>query len=82
MSTAKEIEVAIQALSPSEREKLVDDLPSILPELRGEAAWQRIIHDPRPRPALTALGDKVAAELKANPERFPAIQDSDFDKHS
>jgi hypothetical protein len=82
MSTAKEIEVAIQALSPTEREKLVEDLPSILPELRGEAAWQRIIHDSRPRPALTALGDKIAAEMKANPERFPEIRDSDFDERS
>src|SRR5688572_33070554 len=67
VSTAKEIEVAIQALSPAEREKLVDDLPSILPELRGEAAWQHILRDPRPRPALTGLGDKIAAEMKANP---------------
>ena len=82
MSTAKEIEVAIQALSPAEREKLVVDLPSILPELRGEAAWQRILHDPRSRPALTALGDKIAEDMKANPARFPEIRDSDFDEHS
>jgi hypothetical protein len=67
MSTAKEIEVAIRALSPVERDKLLEDLPSILPELQGEAAWRRILDDPHPRPALTTLGDKIAAEMKANP---------------
>lgn len=82
MSTVKEIEAAIRALPPKEREKLVEELPSILPELNGDAQWQRIIHDPRPRPALTALGDKIASELKSNPERFPEIQDSDFDERS
>jgi hypothetical protein len=67
MSSAKEIEVAIQALSPTEREKLVADLPSILPELRGEPAWPRIMDDSRPRPALTALGDKIATERNPKP---------------
>ena len=41
-----------------------------------------IIHDPRPRPALTALGDAIEAQLKANPVALPEIQDSDFDRHS
>ena len=82
MSTVKEIEAAIRALPPEEREKLVEDLPSILPELNGDAAWERILHDPRPRPALTALGDQIAAEVKANPQRFPEIRESDFDERS
>jgi hypothetical protein len=82
MSTAKEIEAAILALPRSEREKLVEDLPAILPELDGDAEWSRIINDPRPRPALSALGDQIEAELKADPERFPEIKDSDFDQHS
>jgi hypothetical protein len=33
MSTVPEIEAAIKALPPSERERLAEDLPSILPEL-------------------------------------------------
>ena len=82
MSTAKEIEAAILALSPPEREKLVADLPAILPELYGDAVWERILSDPRPRPALTALGDEIAAQFKANPSRFPEIQDRDFDPPS
>jgi hypothetical protein len=81
MSTAKEIEAAIRALPPQEREKLVEHLPAILPEMNGDAAWERIITDPRPRPALTALGDEIEAQLKTNPERFSEIQDSDFDQH-
>ena len=82
MSTVQEIEAAIQALPATEREKLVADLPGILPELNGDAAWERILSDPRPRPALTALGDEIAAQFKANPSCFPEIQDRDFDPRS
>ncbi len=67
MSTVAEIEAAIQALPRAERERLANDLPAILPELNGDAKWQRIIADERPRPALTALGGEIAAQMKANP---------------
>jgi hypothetical protein len=80
MSTVKEIEAAIRALPPQEREKLVEDLPAILPEMNSDAAWERIITDPRPRPALMTLGDEIEAQLKTNPQRFSEIQDSDFDQ--
>jgi hypothetical protein len=63
MITVAEMEAAIRALPPAERERLADDLPSILPELNSDVKWQRIIADPRPRPALTALGDEIAAQL-------------------
>jgi hypothetical protein len=78
MSTVAEIEAAIRALPPAERERLADDLPSILPELNGDAKWQRIITDERPRPALTALGDEIAAQLKANLAAFRELRDGDF----
>ena len=80
MSTVAEIEAAIKALPPAERERLAEDLPSILPELNGDLKWQRIANDPRPRPALTALGDEIEAQFKANPDQFPEIRDGDFDK--
>ena len=80
MSTVAEIEAAIRKLTPAERERLADDLPSLLPELNGDAKWQRIITDARPRPALTALGDEVAAELKNNPAAFCELRDADFDQ--
>src|SRR5471032_1923529 len=66
MSTVQEIEAAIRELPTTEREKLVEDLPAILPELNGDAVWERILSDARPRPALTALGDEIAAQFKAN----------------
>ena len=50
MSTVAEIEAAIKALPPAERARLAEDLPSNLPELDGDLAWQRIIGDARPRP--------------------------------
>ena len=82
MSTVQEIKEAIRALPQKEREKLVEDLPSILPELGGDTEWSRIIHDSRPRPALTQLGNDIAAKLKANPATFPEIRESDFEAES
>lgn len=81
MSTANEIEAAIRALSAKERQKLIEVLPSILPELEGDTEWERINGDPRPRPALTALGDEIAAQLRSDPERFPEIRDRDFEQN-
>ena len=81
MSTVAEIEAAIKALLPNERERLAEDLPFILPELRGDLVWQRIINDERPRPALSALGDQIEASFKTQPAQFPEIKDSDSEKH-
>jgi hypothetical protein len=80
MSTVAEIEAAIKALPPADRERLADDLPAILPELNGDAKWQRIITDVRPRPMLTALGDEIAAQLKSNPAVLSELRDDDFDQ--
>ena len=59
------------------------DIPGYLqsrdPE-NGDLQWQRIANDSRPRPALTALGDEIAAQLKENPSAFEEMRDSDFDK--
>jgi NADPH-dependent ferric siderophore reductase len=82
MNTAQDIEAAIRMLSPVEREKLIQDLPSLLPELDGDMAWNRIIGDTGARPGLTALLDQVEAEYKTNPAAFPEIKDKDFDLHS
>lgn len=80
MSTVAEIEAAILALTPKDRQKLADELPAILPELNGDAKWQRIIANDRTRPALTALGDEIAAQLQANPTAYSEMRDTDFDK--
>jgi len=76
MSTVQEITAAIRKLGPKERRELASELSALLPELEssdGDAAWENIIHDPRPCPALTALGDEIEAQLAANPEVFPEI---------
>lgn len=78
MSTVSEIEAAIRALPPSERERLAEDLPSILPELRGDLVWQRIINDERPRPVLSALGDQIETCFKTEAAEYPRANDSDF----
>jgi hypothetical protein len=68
MSKVEQIENAIRALPPQERAQLVRDLPNILPELDGDAAWERIIRDSQPRPGLSALLDEAETEYRANPE--------------
>ncbi len=81
MSTATEITEAIRALSAAEREKLLQALPNVLPEIEGDVVWTAIINDPRPRPALTALLDETEAMLRENPEAFPQIAPEDFEKN-
>ena len=80
MSSLHEIESAISALSSEDRARLVRDLPGILPEWVGELAWQRILHDPNPSPALSALADSIDEEFAKNPEAFPEISDADFEQ--
>ena len=36
-------------------------------ETDGDLKWQRIINDPRPRPALSALGDEIEKQFKTTP---------------
>ncbi|CAN5466636.1 hypothetical protein BH20VER3_BH20VER3_16850 [soil metagenome] len=81
VSTVEEIREAIRQLSPVERAELADSLPALVPELDGDAEWERIINDPAPRPALTKLGDEVEAAYRANPEQFPVMSEEEFDKH-
>jgi hypothetical protein len=80
MSTVKEIEAAINALPQKQRQKLVERLPLILPELDGDGEWERIITDNRPRRELSELGDKIAAQLIADPESFLEIREDDFNQ--
>ena len=82
MSTVQEITGAIRKLSPAEREKLVAELPALLPELDGDAAWEQLIRDPRPRPALSALLDQAEAEYRQDPSSCPETSDAEFERHS
>jgi hypothetical protein len=79
MSTAQEIEDAIRSLTPSERAKLLQHLPHILPEFVGDQEWDRIIADERPRPALSEVLNRYEVELGQNPEKFPKVAEGDFD---
>jgi hypothetical protein len=79
VSTAQEIENAIRSLSPSERDKLLQHISQIFPELGGDLAWERITHDERPRPALSDLLNRYEAELTEDPEKFPRVAEGDFE---
>ncbi|MDB6115654.1 MAG: hypothetical protein JWQ62_2599 [Lacunisphaera sp.] len=71
MPTIEQIENDIRALPAEERARLMNDLPKLFPELDGDAAWDRIIHDDRPRPALSRLLDEVDAALAEDPAKYP-----------
>jgi hypothetical protein len=82
MSSVAEIEDAIRSLPAKDRAQLVADLPSILPELDGDAEWERIIGDESKRETLSKIGDEIEAELKRDPSTFPELHPRDFDQHS
>ena len=77
-----EIKQAIQSLTITERAELIADLPNLLPELDGDAAWERIIRDERPRPALSALLDEAQAEFRRKPSGFRETSDAEFDREA
>jgi hypothetical protein len=78
MSTAQEIEEAIRGLPPAERDKLLQHIPRLFPELAGDEEWNRITHDERPRPALSEVLNRYEAELAEAPEKFPKVAQGDF----
>ena len=82
MSTAQEIEDAIRALPATERDKLLRDIPDLFPELAGDAEWERLISDERPRPALKKLLDESEIGFRQNPDAFPEMTARDFDPSS
>ena len=79
MSTAQQIEEAIRSLEKTERDKLLQHLPQLFPELGGDANWEGIITDDRPRPSLSALLDNYEARLTAEPDSYPKVAENDFD---
>jgi len=78
MSTAREIEEAIRTLSASERNKLLQHIPALFPELANDAKWRKIIEDERARPELSKLLDKTEEQLRRNPNAFSPMKLSDF----
>ena len=78
MSTAHEIEEAIRTLPSSERDKLLRHIPALFPELAGDAEWERLIQDERPRSELSRLLDETEEQLHRNPNSLPKIKASDF----
>jgi len=77
MSTVEQIEAAIRALPARERDRLAKALPTLFPELSGDASWDRIIRDDRPRPALSQLLDEAEAAVREDPPRLPETTDVD-----
>lgn len=82
MSTVQEIKAAIQRLSTAERQDLIAELARLLPELDGDAAWERIISESRPRPRLTELLDRVEIECQRDPTKLTETSEAEFDRHS
>ena len=79
MSTAQQIEKAIRSLEKSERDKLLQHLPQLFPELAGDFEWEHIIRDDQPRPGFSALLDSYEARLSKEPDSYPKVAERDFD---
>lgn len=79
MSTAQQIEDAIRTLEKSERDKLLQHLPQLFPELAVDPGWENILRDDRPRPSFSTLLDRYEADLSAEPDSYPKVAESDFE---
>lgn len=79
MSTAQQIEDAIRTLEKTERDKLLQHLPQLFPELAADPGWQTILRNDRPRPSFSTLLDRYETELSAEPDSYPKVAESDFD---
>jgi hypothetical protein len=79
VSTAKEIEDAIRTLEETERDKLLQHLPGLFPELAGDVEWERIIRDDQPRAAFSRLLDRYETDLSTERDSYPKVAESDFD---
>lgn len=82
MSTIEEIEAAIRALPPADRERLMLDLPELFPELDGDAAWERLIRDDQPRPSLSRMLDEIETAVREDLGQFPETTDDEFKRRS
>jgi hypothetical protein len=78
MSTAREIEEAIRTLPSSERDKLLQHIPTLFPEFAGDADWEQLIRDERSRPELSRLLDETEEQLRRNPNSLPRVKPADF----
>jgi hypothetical protein len=78
MSTAREIEEAIRTLPSSERDKLLEHIPTLFPEFAGDADWEQLIRDERSRPELSRLLDETEEQLRRNPNSLPRVKPADF----
>jgi len=65
-------------LEKAERDKLLQHLPQLFPELTGDAEWERIIRDERQRPELTRLLDETEEQLRRDPDSLPEVKASDW----
>ena len=79
MSTAQQIEEAIRTLEQTERDKLLQQLPQLFPELAGDVEWERIIRDAQPRAAFSELLHRYETGLSADRDSYPKVAESDFD---
>jgi len=78
VSTAQQIEEAIRSLEKAERDKLLQHLPQLFPELAGDFEWEQIIRDERQRPELTGLLDETEEQLRRDPDSLPEVKASDW----
>lgn len=81
MSSIEEIEAAIRALPAADRVRLIRDLPSLFPELDGDAAWDRILKDNAPRSSLARTLDEVESAVREDQAQFPETTDDEFKRH-
>jgi len=57
-------------------------LPDIFPELNGDAEWERIVQDEKPRRALTEMLNETESGHARDPNKFPPMTAKNFDANA
>lgn len=82
MTTLAQIEAAIRALTARDRTRLAKSLPILFPELNGDAAWEKLIRNPQPRPTLSRLLDEADMAVAEDPAKLRETTDEAFKRPS
>lgn len=75
VKSLQEIEEAIAKLPSEARRQLVQDMPALCPDLFPADGWEAILRDPKPRPGLSSLLDRLDSEYQKDPKQFLAMNE-------
>jgi len=75
MKSLLDIKKAIARLPKKSQRQLVRAMPTICPGVFPPDGWDGILAGTSPRPALSSLLDRLDAQYRVGPEKFPLLNE-------